>query len=127
MTSKSKDLTESTQPSFSADGTVVPAQPSLPSASSESTPISMQTTKTPLPGTSNADNTASNSRTTVPTTLPITEKSRQHAVIAKAALKMLERAGLIKRFKVLSEGSTTVTKIRFEFEMSIWSEELDLR
>jgi hypothetical protein len=37
---------------------------------------------------------------------------------------------LIKRYKVLlsgNEGLTTVQRIRIEFDMSVWSEDLDLK
>jgi hypothetical protein len=47
--------------------------------------------------------------------------------MAKAALRQLESAGLIRRFKVLSPDGTTVTKIRIEFDISIWTTELDLK
>jgi hypothetical protein len=61
------------------------------------------------------------------TTLPTTEKTRQHAMLAKVALSQLEKAGLIKRFKVLSVDLTTVQRIRIEFDMSLWNDELELR
>ena len=124
MTSKFKDLTANTQPSFSGEGTEAKVQPSEPSARTESTPISTQTSPAPsmptLPD-------AKPSVTTVPTTVVLTERSRQHADLVKASLTQLEKAGLIRRFKVLSAVDNTPQKIRIEFDLSIWTEDLELK
>jgi hypothetical protein len=61
------------------------------------------------------------------TTPQITEKIRQHAMLVKVALKVLLTAGLIRRYEVRSPDSTTVLKVRYEFDMSLWTEGLDLK
>jgi len=124
MTSKSRDLTENTPPLSFEEDTGAKAQPSKLSASSDNTPSSTPIMKTQSPDMLSTDK---NDLTTPMTTLVTTEKSRQHAVILKVALRQLEKAGLIKRFRVLSAGSTTVQKIRIEFDLSIWTEELELK
>lgn len=55
------------------------------------------------------------------------EKTRQHATIAKVALRQLEKAGLIKRFRVLSSDGTTLLKIRIDFDNTLWTEDLELK
>jgi hypothetical protein len=60
-------------------------------------------------------------------TTPLTEKSRQHAMLVRVALKVLLSAGLIKRYEVRSQDLTTVLKIRYEFDMSLWTEGLELK
>jgi hypothetical protein len=124
--SKSKDPIEDIQPSSSGESTGETAQPSLPSASADSTQIFMQTTKPPSLNTpqsgQNALTTPDNSLTT-----PLTEKSRQHAMLVRVALKVLLSAGLIKRYEVRSQDLTTVLKIRYEFDMSLWTEGLELK
>lgn len=124
MISKSKDQTESTPPSSSAGVTAAKEQLSEPLASSESTLISTPITSLLLPdikieGKNGSDKTL--------TTLKITEKSRQHATLAKVALTQLERAGLIRRFKVLSADGTTLQKVRIEFDMTAWTDDLELK
>ena len=118
--SKSKDLTENTPLLSSVEGTVEKGQPSEPSVSLDNTPSSMPTTK--LPSQPMLSSVPSDL-----TTLKISEKSRVNAMLMKVALNQLEKAGLIRHFKVLSEGSTTVQKIRIEFDMSIWTDELELK
>lgn len=121
--SKSRDLTENTPPSSSEGNTAAKVPPSLPSANTDNTPTSTLTTKKPSPNTSQIDNTGS----TTLTTLPITEKARQHAMLVKVALNILVSAGLIKRYEVRSPDSTTVLKIRYEFDMAQWTEKLELK
>lgn len=120
MTSKSKALTANTLPLSSDVNTEAKAQPSKQSASSDNTLTYMQTTKPPSLPTS----TTGKKDLTTPLT---TEKARQHAMLAKVALAQLEKAGLIKRFKVLSVDLTTVQRIRIEFDMSLWTDELELK
>lgn len=121
--SKSKDQTDNTLPSSSGENTEAKAQPSSPLVSSDNTPVSTPTTRSPLPGTSRTDNTVYNTLTTP----RITEKTRQHAMLVRVALNILVSAGLIKRFEVRSPDSTTVQRIRYEFDMSFWTEGLDLK
>ena len=121
--SKFKDQTGNTQP-LSLDGnTGALAQPFSQSVSSDNTLHSTPTTNQPLPPMLSSENEGLTTLTTPPTT----EKTRQHAVIAKVALMQLEKAGLIKRYKVLSKDGVTVQRIRIEFYMSDWSEDLDLK
>lgn len=127
MTSLSRDQTDNIQPSSSAEKTADQEQPSLPSVSSGLTKNSTQTMPTQSQGTSPADNTDN----TLSTTLKITERSRQHADIAKAALLQLEKVGLVRRIKVLSKdpttGATTPKEIRIVFDPTLWSDNLDLK
>ena len=124
--SKFKDQTGNTPP-LSLDGnTGASAQPSSQSVSTDNTPPFTQTMSMPLPPMLSSENEGLTTLTTPPTT----EKTRQHAMLAKVALMQLEKAGLIKRYKVLltgNEGLTTVQRIRIEFDMSVWSEDLDLK
>jgi len=121
--SKSKDPTENTLPLSSDESIEGKVPPSEPSASSENTPISTVTSKTPSAGMLSSAQPASTTLTTV----AITEKARQHAMLIKIALKVLLNAGLIKRFEVRSPDSTTVLRIRYEFDLALWTEELDLK
>ena len=58
--------------------------------------------------------------------LPISEKSYQHAVLAKVLLSKLEKAGLIRRFKVLSEKGVWM-ETQLVFDNSFWDESLELK
>lgn len=130
MTSLSKDPIESIQPSFSAENIGGSVPPSKPLVSTESTLPSIQPMPKQSKDTLPADNTASTTLTTPATTPKITERSRQHADIAKAALSQLLKAGLIKQFNVLSKnenGTTTLKEIRVVFDPSLWTEGLDLK
>lgn len=120
MTSKFKALTANTPPLSSDVSTGAKAGRSKQSVSSDNTLTYMQTTKPPSLPMLSTDKKGS----TTPLT---TEKTRQHATLAKVALNQLEKAGLIKRFKVLSVDLTTVQKIRIEFDMSLWSDDLELK
>lgn len=111
--SKSKDQTGNTPPLSSAEKTGNQAQPSEPLASSDNTQTYMQTTKmqsSPMLSGVTTD-----------------EKALQHAMLLRIALKALLKAGLIKRYEIRSADLTTVLKIRYEFDMSVWTEGLDLR
>lgn len=118
--SNSKDLTGNTPPSSSAENIAAKVQPSALSASSDNTPTSTQTSRNPSEATLTTGENAL-------TTLQISEKSRQHAMLVRAILSQLAKAGLIKRFKVLSKDGTTVQRIRVEFDMSLWTEDLELK
>lgn len=59
------------------------------------------------------------------TAKPVSEKSRQHAVLAKVVLSKLEAAGLIRRFEVLSEtGEWLETQV--VFDNTLWERSLVL-
>jgi hypothetical protein len=116
--SKFKDQTENTPPLSLDEKTEVKAPPSLRLASSDNTQTFTQTTSQPL----------------VPmlppalegfTTPPTTEKTRQHAMVLRVALSYLMRAGLVKQYKVLSPDGAIVLKLRFEFDMSQWTKDLE--
>ena len=113
MTSSFKAQTDNTPQSSSGESTGAKARQSKQSVSTDNTPRSTQTTKPSLPAILTADNTA--------------EKTRQHAEIAKVAILQLEKAGLIKRYKVLSVDRVTVKEIRLVLDPRYWTPGLDLR
>lgn len=115
MTFKSKEVTENIPPLSFAEGTEALAQPSKPSAEptdkANSIP-SMPTSRTP------SGSMLSNGK-------PVSEKSRQHAVLAKVVLSNLEAAGLIRRFEVLSkDGDWMETQV--VFDNTLWERSLVL-
>lgn len=91
----------------------------------------MQTTKPPSLSTNQSGKNGSTTPDNSLTTPPITEKSRQHAMLVKVALKVLKNAGLVKRYEVQvtdpTTGLTTVKEIRYGFDMSMWTESLELK
>jgi hypothetical protein len=117
---KSKDLTGNTPQSSSGESTGGKAQPSLQSARTDSMPTSTQTMNPqshPMLSPEPPDLT----------TLPTTEKARQHAMVAKVALLFLLKTGLVRRFTVLSEDRTTVKEIRVVFDPGLWTQDFDLK
>ena len=133
--SRYKVQTANTPQSSLGKGTGAKAQPSLQSAEAtqkDSLTRYMQTTKKPSLSTSKSDNTAATTPDNTPTTAEITEKTRQHAMVVRIALKALQKEGLIKRYEVQSPkaDSTTppkVLRIRYEFDLSMWTEDLELK
>jgi hypothetical protein len=115
---KSKDRTESTPQSSLDESTEALVQPSLQSASSDNTLTSTQTTNQPLPPILPGEKSAL-------TTPPTTEKSRQHAMVLRVALSYFLKTGLVKKYQVLSPDGATVQKIRYEFDMSKWTRDLE--
>lgn len=113
MTSSSKAVTDNTPPLSSAGNTGASELPSARLANSDNTRTSTPNTPKSYEPTKNGGTTG--------------EKLRQHAEIAKVALKWLERHGLIKRYVVLSKDRKTVKEIRLVLSPSIWTESLDLR
>jgi len=109
MTHLSKGQTEPTPLLSSEEKTVVLAQPSKPLANSESTLNSTPTTPKPSK-----------------VILSVSEKSRDHALLMKASLFQLRKAGLVKLFKVLSEDGKQTLEIQVVFDPSIWTENLEL-
>ncbi len=113
MTSKFKALTDNTPPLSSGVSTEAKAQQSKPLASSDNTPPSTPITKT-------------QSSSMLSPAISVSEKSRQHAVILKVVLSSLEKAGLIRRFRVrLKDG--TLKEVQVVFDNTLWTENLDLR
>jgi hypothetical protein len=113
MTSSFKDQTGNTPQSSSEESTEAKAQPSKPSVSSDTTQTSMPIMKQPLKPTKRA--------------AKIDDKLREHAEIARIALNQLEVNGLIRRYRVLSEDRTTVTKVILVFDNTYWTAELALK
>jgi len=118
--SKFKDQTENTPPLSSGEKTGASVQPSEQLAKKDATKTSTQTSKKQLPDMLSSESEGF-------TTVEITEKARLHATLVKIALKILLNAGLIKRYEVRSPDSTTVLRIRYEFDMSIWTTDLELK
>jgi D-arabinose 5-phosphate isomerase GutQ len=115
--SKFKDQTGNTLQSSSGASTEVLERPSLQLASSDNTPTSTQSTNPSSTLTTQADNTV-----TTPLT---TEKARQQSMILRAVLSYFLKHGLVRRYRVLSEDRATVLKIRYEFDMTQWTEDLE--
>lgn len=117
MTSRFKVPTENIPQSSSGAGTEVKVLPSAQSQNLDNTLVSIPTLKNP-----------SNSMlSTVKSVLEISEKSRQHAFLTKVLLSRLEKAGLIKRFKVLSPDGKTWKETQIVFDNIYWDENLDLK
>lgn len=110
MTSKYKAPTDNTPPLSSVENTEALAQPSAQSASSDNTPPSTKST----PKSSAV-------------TRKDAERVRQHADMARVTIRLLEKRGLIRRYKVLSQDGTTVKAIRIEFSPSFWTDDLHLK
>jgi len=113
MTSSSKAVTDNTPPLSSEGSIEASGRPYAQSVSSEHTQDFTPSIPKLSEPTKNGGTTG--------------EKLRQHAEIAKVALKWLERHGLIKRYVVLSKDRKTVKEIRLVLSPSFWTESLDLR
>lgn len=113
MTSKSREVTDNTPPLSLGESTEAKAQPSKPLASSDNTPPSTPTLK-------------KQSAPMLSTAKSVSEKSRQHAAILKVVLLRLEKAGLVRRFEVLSK-TGELAEIQIVFDNSLWTKELDLK
>jgi len=117
MTSKSKVATDNTQPSSLGESIEVKGLPSVQSAAMttvEKKTLSTMTIRTPSVGI-------------LTTGKNVSEKSMLAAQVTKAVLLRLEKDGLIRRFKVLLKGTTTVKEIQIVFSPEIWTDTLDLR
>lgn len=118
--SKSREATDVILPFSSGASTEAPALPSEPSATAENTPTSTPTMSLPsgpiLPAAATPE---------------LSEKVRQHADLMRVALLQLEKAGLCKRYQVLSEpndeGQTHVVEIQVAFPPEFWTTGLELR
>lgn len=119
MTSKFKALTGPTPPSSLEGGTEGPERPSKQSVEKtikEDSIPSTQTLRKPLPSTSKIETNAS----------AVSEKVRMHAYLLIPLLSSLEKAGLVRRYKVSSkEGEWMETQI--VFERAFWDENLILQ
>jgi hypothetical protein len=118
--SKSREVTGNTPQSSSGESTEVLERPSLQSAKRDNTQNSTPTTSPLLPPMLSNDQSAF-------TTPPTTEKTRQHALVFKVALSYLLKVGLVKRYKVLSPDGATVQRLRFEIDMTAWTQDLELK
>ena|SRR3990167_7652169 len=112
--SKYKDQIEPIQPLFSVESTEASAEQLSPSASMAPTKNSTLTTN----------------RKSSPT-LPVklTESIRQHAMIWRVALLQLEKAGLLKRYKIYAKdegGNDRLKEYRIILPPSIWTSGLEL-
>ena len=112
MTPSSKAQTGNIQPSSSGENTEALVQPSKQSASSDNTQTYTLTTKPPSKSTKIAK---------------ISERSRDHALIMKASLYQLRKAGLVKLYAVLSEDKTQIEEIQVVFDPAIWTTKLELK
>lgn len=112
MTSSSKGQTENTPQSSSEESTGAKVQPSEPLASSDNTQPSTTTTHRPLKPTKSA----------VPG-----EKVLSAVDLAKASLQILERNGLIRRFKIWNKDQTAVRAVVIVFDNTHWTPDLDLK
>lgn len=106
----SKAPTEPTQPLSSVEKAAESEPPSKPSASSENIPNSTRTIR----------------KSSTPTLHgSISDKSRDHALLMKASLLQLKKAGLVKLLAVLSEDGQ-VKEMKAVFDPSIWTKNLEL-
>lgn len=110
MTSRYKGATEIIPPSFLGESTEEKARLFKQLASLDNTRRSTRTTK-------------NKSAPMLSSVIP-DEKTRGHAMLARVALLSLERAGLCRRYRVLSKG--VVKEIRVVFSPEIWAEDLRL-
>lgn len=113
MTSSFKDQTENIPPLSSDGSTEAKARPSKQSASEGSTQPNTTTTKVL-------------SKATLPAAKP-DEQAYRAADTLKIALAMLEKRGLIRRFRVLSKDRTTVKAVVVSFDNTFWTTDLDLK
>lgn len=113
MTSSFKAPTEDTPPLSSAESTEARARPSGQSADTTSKDGSIQpmtTTQVLSKPISNADNS---------------ERLLLQADLLRTTVRLLEKRGLIRRFKVLSKDGVT-KEIRLVLSPQVWTEDLRL-
>ncbi len=114
MTSKFKEATDNTQQLSSGASTEAKAQPSKLLASSDNTPTSTKTSRSP-------------SMITLTTGKSVSEKHLQYSVLLKVVLSSLEAAGLLKKYRVLSKGTSVVKEITIVLDPDIWTENIELK
>jgi hypothetical protein len=114
MTSKYKVVTDNTPQSSSAGNTEVKVRPFRQLVSSDNTPISTETSK-------------AQSVITLITGQSVSEKSLQYSVLLKVVLSSLIKAGLVKKYRVLSSDKSVVKEYQLVFSPEIWTEMFDLK
>jgi hypothetical protein len=114
MTSKYKAVTDNTPQSSSAGNTEVKVRPFRQLVSSDNTPISTETSK-------------AQSAITLITGQSVSEKSLQYSVLLKVVLSSLIKAGLVKKYRVLSSDKSVVKEYQLVFSPEIWTEMFDLK
>jgi hypothetical protein len=114
MTSKYKAVTDNTPQSSSAGNTEVKVRPFRQLVSSDNTPISTETSKV-------------QSVITLITGQSVSEKSLQYSVLLKVVLSSLIKAGLVKKYRVLSSDKSVVKEYQLVFSPEIWTEMFDLK
>ena len=120
MTSRFKAVTEPIPPSSLDSGTADKAQPSLQYPSSDNTPKNTATINPPLIDTLKTDNSDLPKRKT-------SRKIETAALMFKASVDILRKAGLIKGYKMLSEVDESVVEIRLVLSAHKWTTALDLQ
>jgi len=125
--SKFKDQTENTPPSSLGGNTEVKVQPSKPLVETDNTQPSTQTLKMQSPNTSSSDKSGLTTVLQHSTTPPTVDQILLHSKLVRISLGILLRAGLVKRYEVREKETQKVLKVRYEFDMSQWSERLELK
>lgn len=114
MTSKYKEVTDNTQQSSFEGNTEARVRPSRQLVSSDNTPTNTKTSK-------------AQSMITLTTGVSVSEKSLQYSVLLKVVLSSLIKAGLVKKYRVLSSDKTVVKEYQLVFSPEIWTEMFDLK
>lgn len=114
MTSKYKEVTDNTPQSSFEGSTEVRARPFRQLVSSDNTLTNTKTSKV-------------QSMITLTTGASVSEKSLQYSVLLKVVLSSLIKAGLVKKYRVLSSDKTVVKEYQLVFSPEIWTEMFDLK
>ena len=114
MTFKYKEVTDNTPQSSFEGSTEAKVRPSRQLVSSDNTPTSTKTSKP-------------QSMITLTTGQSVSEKSIQYSVLLKVVLSSLIKAGLVKKYRVLSSDKTVVKEYQLVFSPEIWTEMFDLK
>ena len=64
---------------------------------------------------------------TLTTGKSVSEKHLQYSVLLKVVLSSLEAAGLLKKYRVLSKGTSVVKEITIVLDPAIWTENIELK
>lgn len=114
MTSKYKEVTDNTPQSSFEGSTEARARPSRQLVSLDNTQTNTKTSK-------------AQSMITLTTGVSVSEKSLQYSVLLKVVLSSLIKAGLVKKYRVLSSDKTVVKEYQLVFSPEIWTEMFDLK
>jgi hypothetical protein len=114
MTSKYKAATDNTPQSSFEGSTEARARPFRQLVSSDNTTTSTKTSKV-------------QSMITLTTGVSVSEKSLQYSVLLKVVLSSLIKAGLVKKYRVLSSDKSVVKEYQLVFSPEIWTEMFDLK